>query len=122
VVKRHSTRDCVGEQRGHRQQRGCGLLGGRTGETVDILWNTTGVFDVSDSSLNGIAIADASSVITGLDGSTAYYFKVKPYSSAGDMANTARPRRRPRYTRLHFVGGRDGYRQLGGGGFVERDV
>jgi hypothetical protein len=35
------------------------------------------------------------------------------------MANTARPRRRPRI-HAHFVGGRDGYRQLGGGGFVER--
>jgi hypothetical protein len=92
---------------------------GRDGRNGGYTVEHDGVFDVSDSSLNGIAM-DASSV-TGLDGSTAYYFKVKPYSSAGiwriqhdhvgDHAIHA----------LHFVGGRDGYR-LGGGGFVERDV
>jgi hypothetical protein len=74
-----------------------------------------GVFDVSDSSLNGIAM-DASSVITDWTGAPRIILRW-PYSSAGiwriqhdhvgDHAIHA----------LHFVGGRDGYRQLGGGGF-----
>lgn len=52
-----------------------------SGNMVDILWNETGVFGISDNSVNNIDIADQSKRITGLNSTTKYYFKVRPYSS-----------------------------------------
>lgn len=52
-----------------------------SGDTVDILWNETGVFGISDNSVNNIDIADQSKRITGLNSAAKYYFKVRPYSS-----------------------------------------
>jgi hypothetical protein len=59
------TRDCVGEQRGHRQQRVAVYWEGRAKRWI-YCGTRRGVFDVGQQFER--EQADASSVITGLDG------------------------------------------------------
>lgn len=49
--------------------------------SVDLLWNTTGTFRVSDSSLSGLTVSNTT--INGLLAGTKYYFVVVPKTVAG---------------------------------------
>lgn len=55
--------------------------------SVDLLWNTTGTFYVSDSSLSGLTMN--TQTITGLLDGTTYYFIVVPKTVAGVSGNNS---------------------------------
>jgi hypothetical protein len=65
------------------------VLVGWTGTygTVDVLYNKTGIFTASYSSVTGLT--GTTTTIRGLSSSTKYYFRIRPYSDTGMRERTA---------------------------------
>lgn len=60
------------------------VLVGWTGSVLNgtLVWNTSGTFSSSDSSMNGISGVSSSQIITGLTSNQIYYVKMIPYTTS----------------------------------------